>query len=86
MRAIAAGQSDDGRRRVGSETMDGQVGAKALLAADGYTPVRYFAVSGTALHVAMKSDSAIARAVDRGIHRSLEDKLIRMNLIAAGKS
>jgi len=30
-------------RLFGTETMDGQVGAKALLAAEGYQPVRYFA-------------------------------------------
>jgi mycothiol synthase len=43
LREIAANLPTDQPRRFGSETMDGQVGAKALLAGEGYTPVRWFA-------------------------------------------
>ncbi len=43
LREISADHPADGPRRFGSETIDGQIGAKALLSAEGYTPIRWFA-------------------------------------------
>jgi hypothetical protein len=49
------------------------------------TPVHYLALERTALHRAMKADSAIARAIERGIRQSLQEKLVRMNEAAVQK-
>jgi mycothiol synthase len=42
LRDIAAKHPRDVERRFGTETMDGEVGAKALLSSDGYQPIRFF--------------------------------------------
>jgi mycothiol synthase len=43
LREVGADLPADQPRRFGSETMDGQEGAKALFAAEGYEPIRWFA-------------------------------------------